>query len=124
MYGYDENAWKTITIHGKENTIKKNTEYQNTETVKKEKLQSSISKKMYSDDIVVQDKVSLEFRKEFQKRRLDVGKTQEQLAKEAKNLKDSVKAIKNLESGKVSMKEAIQIAISVRHIIGQINKKH
>jgi len=117
MYGNDENAWKPVVIHGKKNTIK---QQQNviSEVVKKTHTGNNLSKKLYEDDIVVQDKITLEFRKEFQKRRLDCKRTQEQLAKEARNLKDSLKAIKNLENGKVTMKEAIQIAISVRHVIG------
>lgn len=121
MYGNDENAWKPVVIHGKKNTIKQQQQQNvSSEVVKKTHTGNNLSKSLYEDDIVVQDKVTLEFRKEFQKRRLDCKRTQEQLAKEARNLKDSLKAIKNLENGKVTMKEAIQIAISVRHIIGQI----
>lgn len=116
MYGIDEDVWKPVVIHGKHKTQQQNA---NTEVVKRTHTgNNTLSKKLHEDDIFVQDKVTLEFRKEFQKRRLDCKKTQEQLAKEARNLKDSLKAIKNLENGKVTMKEAIQIAISVRHVIG------
>ena len=119
MYGIDEDVWKPVVIHGKHNTVNQTQQNANSEVVKRTHTgNNTLNKKMYEDDIFVQDKVTLEFRKEFQKRRLDCKKTQEQLAKEAKNLKDSLKAIKNLENGKVTMKEAIQIAISVRHVIG------
>ena len=108
MYGNQENEWETVILRKQKSKTPINTH------VAKPK------EKEYDEKI--EEKVSIAFRKEFQTRRLNCKKTQQQLANEAKNLKDGVKKINELENGKVSMKEAIQIAITVRHVIGHIDK--
>jgi len=109
MYGIDENAWTPVILKKQKTPI--NTYKPSVEKPKEKEF-----------DEKTDDKVTIAFRKEFQKRRLNCKKTQQQLANEAKNLKDGVKRINELENGKISMKEAIQIAITVRHVIGHIDK--
>lgn len=66
--------------------------------------------------------VTPRFKQDFINARTAAKKTQDQLAREAKNLKDGVKAIKALEAGKLTMKEAVQVAIACRNVIGIVKK--
>ena len=84
---------------------------------------NQVSKKL--DDVDGPPKiemVSQRFKQDFINARTAKNKSQDQLAKEARNLKGGVKVIKDLEAGKLTMKEAVQVAMACRNVIGIIKK--
>lgn len=115
--------WTPVTIHGKsKNVINNNKEICSgtKETLKKDtNSQNKLPKKIESEDYNVV-LVTSKFKQDFINARVAAKKTQDQLAKQAKNLKGGVKVIKELEAGKLTMKEAIQVAMCCRAVIGII----
>lgn len=118
--------WKEVTIRGKSNTVKNVKQSQ-------DKLHSSIQKKVSNseqsilerklnddDGMPVVTMVPHSYKLAFIKARTSKSKTQDQLAKEAKNLKGGVKSIKDLEAGKLTFSEAKKVAQSCFHVIGKI----
>ena len=57
------------------------------------------------------EKVSQKLKTAFIQARITAGKTQAALAKEVRGLKDPIAMIRDLESGKLGHKEAVQVAL-------------
>lgn len=111
--------FKPVVIRGKSPYVPP--EKQHRETFQKQ----TVDRQKNLDDIDGPPKVemvSAKFKQDFINARTAAKKTQDQLAKEARNLKDGVKAIKALEAGKLTMKEAVQVAVSCRGVIGIIKR--
>ena len=107
----DHQDWKPVIIRGKvSNTVKNAVVH--TEVAEKRRGDSKPK-----DIDAPLEKVAPKLRNAFIQARTTAGKSQAQLAKELRGVKDPIASIRDLETGKLSHKDAVQLIRASERIL-------